>query len=339
MHSLETMVEIKVLARRGKSIKGIARELGVSRNTVRKYLRDAAKPSYGPRLPRSMKLDPFMTYLRERVASAKPDWIPATVLIREIREQGYTGGISQLKVYLARLKPQRVAEPVVRFETPPGKQMQVDFMSIRRGRDRLSAFVATLGYSRATFVHFVTDEKIETVLACLRQSFEAFGGVPAHVLFDNMKTVVLDRDAYGEGQHRFHAQLLELAKDCGFSIRLCRPYRAKTKGKVERFNRYLRYSFWIPLKARFNASGLLVDCETANLEVSRWLREVANRRVHGELNERPCDRLQTEREFLQPYEGTVVNHVNFSALSRAVPIPIESLQHPLSSYDALVVQR
>jgi len=156
-----------------------------------------------------------------RVVAAKPEWIPATVLIREIRDQGYAGGISQLKVYLATLKPQRTAEPVVRFETPPGKQMQVDFMSIRRGRDRLSAFGATLGYSRATFVHSVTDEEIETVLSCLRRSFEAFGRVPEHVLFDNMKTVVLDRDAYGDGQHRFHAQLLELAKDCGFSIRLC----------------------------------------------------------------------------------------------------------------------
>ena len=124
----------------GGTIKGIARELGVSRNTVRKYLRDASRPKYGPRLPRSMKLDPFGEYLQGRVASAKPDWIPATVLIREIREQGYTGGISQLKVFLATLKPQLIVEPLVRFETPPGKQMQVDFISMRRGRDRLSAF-------------------------------------------------------------------------------------------------------------------------------------------------------------------------------------------------------
>ena len=116
-----------------------------------------------------------------------------------------------------------MAEPLVRFETAPGMQMQVDFVAIRRGRDRLSAFVATLGYSRMSFVHFVTDERIETVLACLRRSFDAVGGVAVQVLFDNMKTVVLERDAYGAGRHRFHPQLLSLSRDLGFSIRLGRP--------------------------------------------------------------------------------------------------------------------
>lgn len=336
MHSLEMVVEIRVLARQGKSIKEIARETGLSRNTVRKYLRTEAPPMYGPRAPRPTKLDPYKGYLGERIEAAKPDWIPATVLIRELQAQGYAGGISQLKAYLRELKPKPVAEPLIRFETEPGKQMQVDFVVIRRGRDRLSAFVATLGYSRLTFVYFVTDERIETVLSCLRHSFEAFGGVPKHVLFDNMKTVVLERDAYGDGQHRFHPQLLQLAKDSGFSIRLCRPYRAKTKGKVERFNRYLRSSFWVPLKARFRASGLTVDAETANLEVARWLASVANVRVHGELKERPIDRWQQERPHLLPYQGVV----NLAPRpGRGVPVPIESLQHPLSIYDALVVER
>ena len=127
-----------------------------------------------------------------------------------------------------------------------------------------------------------------------------------------------------------------MAKDCGFSIRLCRPYRAKTKGKVERFNRYLRSSFWIPLKARFSASGLTVDAETANLEVARWLKDVANVRVHGELKERPYDRFLDEREHLTPYQGTLVR---LSTPTTPVPTPIESLQHPLSTYDALVVER
>ena len=150
MHGLEMVVEVRVLARQGKSIKEIARETGLSRNTIRKYLRSEALPVYGPRAPRPTKLDPYKGYLRERVGAAKPDWIPATVLIREIQAQGYPGGISQLKAFLRELKPQPVAEPLVRFETEPGKQMQVDFVVIRRGRDRLSAFVATLGYSRQT---------------------------------------------------------------------------------------------------------------------------------------------------------------------------------------------
>ena len=336
MHSLEMVVEIRVLARQGKSIKEIARDLGVSRNTVRKYLRSDAAPQYGPRQRRVTKLDPYRDYLLGRIESAKPDWIPAVVLLREIKELGYRGGVTQLKTFLNGHKPKPVLEPLVRFETDPGEQMQVDFVVFRRGLDRLSAFVATLGYSRCSYVRFVADERVGTVIECLRRSFDAFVVVPRHVLFDNMKTVVVQRDAYAPGKHRFHPELLTLANDHGFALRLCRPYRAKTKGKVERFNRYLRESFWVPLQSRFKAYGLLVDAESANLEVTRWLREVANVRQHGDLKERPVDRLFAERDHLQPYAGTVVD---LPAAHRPVTTPYESLQHPLSTYDALVASR
>lgn len=336
MHRLEMAVEIRVLARQGKSIKGLARDLGVSRNTVRKYLRSDAAPQYGPRQPRATKLDPYRDYILRRIEAAKPDWIPAVVLLRELRDLGYRGGLTQLKVFVNAHKPKPVTEPLVRFETEPGEQMQVDFVVFRRGPDRISAFVATLGYSRCSDVRFVTDERVATLIECLRRSFHAFGGVPKHVLFDNMKSVVVERDAYAPGKHRFHPQVLALANDHGFSLRLCRPYRAKTKGKVERFNRYLRESFWVPLQARFKASGLLVDAESANVEVTRWLREVANAREHADLKERPVDRLFHERDHLQPYAGTVVE---LPAAHRPVPIPYESLQHPLSTYDALVAAR
>ena len=95
--------------------------------------------------------------------------------------------------------------------------------------------MATLGYSRMSFVRFVRDETWPTVRTCLEAAFGYLGGVPRELLFDNMKTVVLERNAYGRGRHRLHPGLLALSRDLGFAVRLCRPYRAKTKGKVERY--------------------------------------------------------------------------------------------------------
>ena len=236
------------MARRGETVRSIAKQLSCSRNTVRRYLRDNQACRYGPRAARTCKLDAFKAYLIERIEQARPRWIPATVLLREIGERGYGGGISQLKVWLAPMK--RIEpEPVVRFETPAGKQMQVDFTHVRRGRDPLIALVATMGYSRATFVKFTTSEDATTLSAGLCEAFDYFGGVPEHVLFDNTKAVVIQRDAYGAGLHRWNDQMKALAEACGFTPRLCRPYRAKTKGKVERFNSYLKGSFVVPLAA------------------------------------------------------------------------------------------
>jgi len=163
------------------------------------------------------------------VAQAKPNWPPATVLLREIRAQGYPGGISQLNAFLAPLKPagREEAGPVLRSERKPGRQMQVDFVVFRRKQQPMSAFVATLGYSRMSYVHFVPDESFESVRDGLLKAFHHFDGVVSEVLFDNMKTVVLERDACGAGQHRFHPGLPQLAGDTGFVPRLCRPYRAR----------------------------------------------------------------------------------------------------------------
>ena len=326
-------MEIRVLARRGMGVRQIARELGCSRNTVRRYLEDAQATRYGPRLARPTKLGPFEAYVQERIEAAKPHWIPAVVLAREIRDLGYTGGLTQLKMFINPLK--RVdAEPVVRFETPRGAQMQADFTVIRRGRDPLLAFVATLGYSRASFVRFTVSEDAETLCACLREALVCFGGVPQHILFDNTKTVVIERDGHGDGLHRWHAKLLAVADEFGFQPRLCRPYRAKTKGKVERFNGYLKGSFLVPLAATLKSSGLKLDAVAANVHIGRWLSEVANARVHATTQERPDRRLALERAALLPLPNSVplLKHPARSAL----PPPMESLQHPLSVYGALL---
>ncbi|EBA00066.1 ISPsy4, transposase [Marinobacter sp. ELB17] len=139
-------MEIHVLHRQGESIRAIAQKLGVSRNTVRRYLRDLSTvPTYPDRTQRTTKLDPYKDYLLARIEAAKPHWIPATVLLREIQDRGYAGGVSQLKRYITDFKTVE-SDPVVRFETPPGKQMQVDFTTISRHRRKIKAFVATLGF-------------------------------------------------------------------------------------------------------------------------------------------------------------------------------------------------
>jgi len=319
------------MARRGDGVREIARQLGCSRNTVRRYLRDQEAGRYGPRAPRATKLDAYKAYLSERVSQARPRWIPATVLLREIRERGYQGSISQLKAWLAPLKTSE-PEPLVRFETAPGKQMQADFTTVRRGRDPLIALVATLGYSRASFVKFVRSEDAPTLCAALREAFDYFGGVPEHVLFDNTKAVVIERDAYGEGAHRWNAELMALAEACGFTPRLCRPYRAKTKGKVERFNGYLKSSFVVPLAATLEAADLKLDVETANLKVRIWLDEVANARVHATTKAVPAKRLAEERAVMLAAPALKALPVR----RQRVAMPVESLQHPLAVYDELL---
>lgn len=334
MLTQEEAVEIKVLARQGKGMREIAKELGLSRNTVRRYLR-GAETRYPERAKRATKLSPHEDYVRSRLAAASPDVIPAPVLLRELAERGYDGGISQLKAFMAPLR-RGPAEPVVRFETAPGEQMQADFTTIRRGRDRLVAFVATLGYSRSTFVRFGDDESYPAWEAGLVGAFDYFGGVPRNVLFDNAKPVLLERDVFGPGRHRWNPQMVQLAEQWAFVPRVCRPYRARTKGKVERFNGYLKGSFVVPLSATLRSGGLVLDIHTANREVRRWLDHVANERIHAGIRERPRDRLLLERQHLQPLPAlTSSAPPPAAALPDRVP-PFVSLQHPLSVYGELL---
>lgn len=150
----------------------------------------------------------------------------------------------------------------------------------------MRAFTAELGYSRYAYVEFTDNERTETLARCLEGALAFFGGVPQQILCDNPKTIVIDRNAYGAGLHRYNRHLLDIAKHYGVSIRLCAPYRAQTKGKVERFHRYLRESFFVPLQT---AQTTPVDVTTANREARIWLDEIANVRIHATLKERSLD--------------------------------------------------
>ena len=337
MLTQEILVDIHVLHRQGKGIRAIAKALNISRNTVRAYLRDSAKlPVYHRDKKTLSKLEPFKAYLQKRIEAAKPHWIPATVLCRELQARGYQGKEGMVKIYLRPFKT-KLPKAVVRFETESGIQMQVDFTTIRRGHDPLKAFVATLGYSRATYVRFSQHERQADWLLGIEEALAYFGGVPRHLLFDNAKCILLDRNAFGEGQHRWNPQLLALSNDYGFSLRVCKPYRAQTKGKVERFNGYLKRSFIVPLAAALKQAGLVLDVDTANAKIGPWLAEVAHQRVHGTTGEKPQVLLEQERLTLLPLP---VRNRPAAVLvpPPAKAIPVESLQHPLSLYDQFLAE-
>jgi len=329
-------MEIRVLHRHGKGIREIARETGSSRNTVRRYLRDESATRYRARPRRVTKLDPFRGYISERLAAAAPERIPASVLLSELRERGYTGGYTMLKALVAAMRPKQAAAPVIRFETGPGEQMQVDWAVIRRGSNRLSVFVATLGWSRTSYVEFVLDERVETLIEAHENAFLGFGGTPREVLYDNMRTVVLERHGDGRGRHRFHPGFSILHSIAVFGRGYARPIEPKPRAKSSGSSAICGRAFMCRSPGRLAQEGLIVDRETANLAVKRWLREVANARVHGTTGAIPAERLACERLQLQPvpmpYGGRSVRALQ----AKPEPVPIIGLQHPLALYDVLV---
>jgi transposase len=182
------------------------------------------------------------------------------------------------------LKPTLPNELVIRFETEVGAQMQVDWVEFRKSRRPLFALSATLGYSRASYVEFVSDMKVATLIACHEHAYAAFGGVPRRVLYDNMKTVILERDAYGEGEHRYHAGFLNYARHCGFVLKLSHHYRAKTKGKVERYNdrssRYCGEEFIVVLKeVSPEQAASVLERLRGNVESHGFRRSASSRSV------------------------------------------------------------
>ena len=168
----EVYVEIELLRKHGMSLRKIAKEVGCAVNTVRSHLEADGLPRYQRNQLRVTKLSRFEEHLRERQAAARPAWIPATVLLREIVALGYTGSHSQLRAYMHGLKPTLPVDPVVRFETAPGEQMQVDWVEFRKGGSPLYAFCATLGFSRATM-----EMKLAARSLRARTGYSALNGI------------------------------------------------------------------------------------------------------------------------------------------------------------------
>lgn len=293
--------DIQELQRQGLSVSAIAAVTGYDRKTIRKYLTEAAPvPTYGPRAPRASKLDPYREFLERRLQAGV--W-NAQVLLRELVQQGYSGSYTLVKEYL---QPRREAAREVavrRFETPPGHQAQLDWGELGtletpdradgRRKQKLSALVLTLGYSRALFAEVVTDQTLSTLLTLHEAAFAALGGVPREILYDRMKTVATGVDARGEIQ--WQPLFLDFARYWGFTPRLCRAYRPQTKGKVERGIRYLRGNFLCGRTA--------TDVPDLQGQLRTWLWEVAFPRVHGTTHRVVREAWEEERPFLQALAG------------------------------------
>jgi transposase len=289
------MLRLKSL---GWGIRRIAREFGCSHMTVRRYV--AAGGWVG-----------YRGQGRRRALSGQEAWLAqcfrrhggnADVVRQELeQEKGIKLSLRTVEREVAHLRRELAAEAraTIRFETPPGKQLQIDFgerrVSIGGASTKVFLFVATLGYSRRLHVRPFANERQESWFAGLESTFHHFGGVTEEVLFDNDRGLVSHHDRYTrevELSERFRA----FAKHWGFRPRACAPYRARTKGKDERGVGYVKKN---AIAGRDFASWAAFEGH-----LQAWTREIADQRVHGTTGEVPIERfLRDEAHRLSPMDG------------------------------------
>ena len=284
------MKQIYEMRGAGHSTRAIARELGLARNTVLRYLKspEAIRPK--PRSRRGSKLDPYTEHIDRRLGDGLENCV---VLLRELRDLGYDGSNTILSEYVRPRRRRRQPEATMRFETEPGEQAQVDWGSLSYiGADgkqrRVWVFVMTLGWSRACYVELVRKADTAAFIQCHVNAFEYLGGVPRRCLYDNAKVVTLGRDE--EKRPIWNQRMLDFALRVGFEARLCQPYRAQTKGKVENGVKYVRRNMWPSIRFTTASSG------TGRPEPARaGVVRLANARVHGTTHRVPWEMLAEER--------------------------------------------
>jgi len=271
----------------------IAKELGVHPDTVARAI-EVERFGSAVRGARPSLLDgykPFVLSVLEKHPTLR-----ASRLFQMLADRGYAGSVKTLRRYVRTMRPPASREAFLALETMPGEQAQVDWahfgkITIDGALRALSCFVAVLGFCRAIFARFTLDQTMESFLRCHVEAFERFGGATRVILYDNLKSVVLDR----VGMHvRFHPRLLDLAGHHHFEPRPCAPYRGNEKGKVERAIQYLRYSFF--------AARRFKDLDDLNAQLATWIDEVAHVRAHptDASGRTVAECLEHERSHLVP---------------------------------------
>lgn len=268
----------------------IAAERGLHHETVRRAIgtdRFVSRTQVAP-----SALDPFVDFLRDQLA--KHPRLRATRLLQMIKSRGYRGSAGQLRRRIRQLglRPTR-AEAFLRLQTAPGEQAQVDWAHIGKldvgGHLRpVYAFVMVMSWSRAIFTDFSFDMSAAAVVRGHARAFQFFGGAPRHCLYDNMKTVVVER--VGDVV-RYHDRIIELMAHYHFAPRVCRPRRANEKGRVERAIRYLRESFL--------AARSFVDLADLRVQFEAWnATEAMARKRSSDAEQTVAEALAHERTLL-----------------------------------------
>lgn len=239
----------------------IARQLHVHRDTVQRVLAQASLPANAqPR--RSSQIDPYLPFLLQTLE--KFPKLTASRLFGMVKERGYPGGPDHFRHLIARHRPRPKAEAYLRLRTLPGEQAQVDWghfghLTIGRAKRPVMGFVMVLSYSRSIFLRFFLDARMTSFLAGHVEAFNRWNGVPRLILYDNLKSAVLER--HGDAI-RLHPTMLDLARHYGFEPRPVAVARGNEKGRVERAIRYVRDSFM--------AGRTLTDLGALNAEADAW---------------------------------------------------------------------
>jgi transposase len=319
----KSMHTIRELAAQGLSIRSIADQTGIARNSIRKYLRGT--PEAAPRPQRDSKLGPFKNQIRCWVAD--DHLLNCETMLDRLRPLGYTGSISILKAFVQPLRPPpRKRQPVRRFQTKPAEQAQIDWGEFLYEQDghirKLYGFTAVLSYSRMRFVHFTKRCDTASLIRSLMLACEYLEGLPQAFLADRMKSVLLSMDGTCPVWNPLSADFLSAI---GVVPRVCRSYTPQTKGKVERSMGVVKQSFWPGI--------CFSDIDDLYRQAQQWL-ERGNQRVHATTHARPIDRwveqelrpLPTgfawERFRLEERRVTADGFVCFDGVLYGVPGPL-----------------
>jgi len=285
----ERDADIRHWLSQGYGIKAAARKVGVDVKTVKRLVRGRSKRELRP-----SKLAPFEPYIREQVFT---HGLSCVLILRELRELGYTGGSTILKDFVKKIRPKKRRRAHLRFETDPGEQGQVDLspyvVPLGGQPTDVTAFSFVLGFSRWQALRFFLHAEAHAVCHAHVLAFEEADGVPEEILYDRMKQVVLESYRYKVVMHPLFDAM---CKHYGFRAVPLAPGYKEGKGKVENPFRYVEGNF-LP-KRTFR------DIDDLNRQAAAWLRDVARVRIHETTRERPIDRLEVERPALRRLPAT-----------------------------------